>query len=91
MGQPAPAIPFRFDPFVPARDERRPRPVLPPGEWVSGVAAAGEDDISLREFNVEGGNNDDSDYMPLFIQFHCKTGDLVDKFCWPLYLKIYIL
>ena len=73
MGQPVPAIPFRFDPFVPARDERRPRPVLPPGEWVSVVAAAGEDDISLREFNVEGGNNDDSNFMPLFIQFHCKT------------------
>ena len=45
---PAFAIPFLFDPFVPARDDRRPRPVLPPGEWVSVVAAAGEDDISLH-------------------------------------------
>ena len=49
--------PFRFDPFVPARDERRPRPVLAPGLWGSVVAAAaGEDDISLhycRGFQTE--------------------------------------
>ena len=49
LGPPAFAIPFLFDPFVPARDERRPRPVLAPGLWASVVAAAaGEDDISLH-------------------------------------------
>ena len=42
------AIPFLFVPFVPARDERRPRPVLAPGVWASVAAVAGEDDISLH-------------------------------------------
>ena len=41
-------IPFLFVPFVPARDERRPRPVLAPGVWASVAAVAGEDDISLH-------------------------------------------
>ena len=48
LGPPAFDIPFLCDPFVPAREERRPRTVLPPGEWLSVVAAAGEDDIFLH-------------------------------------------